>query len=182
MGNVRERGRLTRFGELVPFFARVPYNKAARTYLDRSGHYLQNAPPGCLVAVACFETGRGLFDFDIARGAIRGLLLLGRPIARAMPQDGTVAEITRLVIDDGFPKGTASALVRSSFDYAKLAGIKRVDAIHDRTRHTGCVYKKAGMRPIADIPARVHGWESRDRSASAVEAGKNPKRRWSISL
>ncbi len=172
---------MTRFGALVPHFDRIRYDATAKLYLDRSGHYLQNAPPGCLLAFAVRERGAGLGLVDVGDGPIRGLLLLGRPVARAMAQDGSVAEITRLVIDDGFPKGTASALVRFALASAWLAGITRVDALHDRGRHSGCVYRKAGMRKVAQIAMRTSGWESRPRSASAIEHGRSAKTRWSIS-
>ena len=171
----------SRYGDRVPFFCAVPYgaNTEPWFYLRRSAHYLQNALPGALVAIGVREPGADLFGDAIGVGPLRGLLLLGRPIARVLPQDGTMAEITRLVLDDGFPRGTASALIRFALATAKKRGIRRVDALHDRSRHSGCAYRKAGMRKLSKTKARTTGgWESRDRSQSAIEAGHRKKQRW----
>lgn len=170
-----------RFGDRIPFFCIVSYgiNTEAWCYLRRSAHYLQNALPGALVAIGVREPGADLFGEPTGAGPLRGLLLLGRPIARVLPQDGTMAEITRLVLDDGFPKGTASNLIRFALETAPKRGIRRVDALHDRSRHSGCVYRKAGMRKLSKTKSRTTGgWESRNRSQSAIEAGHRKKQRW----
>lgn len=176
---------MTRHGDRAPHFEVVPYGRgnAAWRYLDGSAHYLENPPPGALLAVGVYDEGVGLFDFPVGDGPLRGLLLLGRPTARMLPQDGTEAEITRLVLDDGFPRGTASALVRFAIARARARGIRRVIAYHDRTRHSGCIYRKAGMRKERKTEARTtSGWETRGRKASTVAAGQTPKTRWSIDL
>lgn len=173
--------RPARFGARVPAFEVVPYDDGAKLYLERSGHYLNNPLPGAFFAVGAFEATAGLFGDPVASGPIRGLCVIGRPIARMLPQDGTIGEITRLVLDDGFPHGTASGLVRYALDIARRRGFKRVDALQDRTRHTGCVYRKAGMR-VREKPRARARWAGRVRCDSATAAALTPKKRWSISL
>ena len=53
----------------------------------------------------------GLFGDTVAGGDLLGLCLVGRPVARMLPQDGSVGEVTRFVLLDGLPHGTASALL-----------------------------------------------------------------------
>ena len=158
---------------------RTKYDASAKAYLARSGHYLDNPPPGALFAVGVFEDADGLFG--VVAGRMVGLCLIGRPVARMLPQDGTVGEITRMVLDAGLPHGTASAVLRAAVAVAEKRRMVRLIAYHDRTRHTGCIYKKAGFhKDSVTVPSTV-GWASRARPKSA-DAGATSKRRWTIAI
>ena len=146
----------------------VNYTATVRRWLARSGHYLHNPPPGCLFAVGVLDGWH-----------LVGLCLIGRPAARMLPQDGTVGEITRMYLEPGLPHGTASAVLRFAFGAATGRGIGQIIAYHDRARHSGCIYRKAGMHKAGRVTARPIGWASRDgRKATASSS----KRRWSISI
>lgn len=161
---------------------RVPYDNRTRQWLARSGHYLDNPPPGALFALAVQQATHGLFG-TVGDGTMRGLCVVGRPIARELPQDSTWGEIVRFVLVDGLPHGMASALLRATAEYARNRRnpMRVLIAYHDRTRHTGCIYRKAGFRKDAQVRARTTGWGSRDNRKSADYAA-TPKRRWRLDL
>lgn len=158
---------------------RTKYDATAKAYLKQSGHYLDNPPPGALFAIGVFENAAGLFG--VVAGRLIGLCLVGRPVARMLPQDGSVGEITRMVLDAGLPHGTASAVLREAIAVAAKRRMVRLIAYHDRTRHTGCIYRKAGFRKDGTTTPSATGWASRDRPKSA-DAGSTSKRRWSIAI
>lgn len=161
----------------------VSYTRELREWLDAEGkHYLQNAPPGCLYAVGVRERAEGLCGVPIGVGPLLGLCVVGRPVARALPQDGReVAEITRMVLTPGLPYGTASEVLRVAAEIGRARGVRSLIAYHDRTRHTGCIYKKAGFRRDGGTVAKPRGWGSRaGRRSAEYEAA--PKRRWRLHL
>ncbi len=160
----------------------VSYDDGAKRWLARSGHYLDNPPPGCLLCVAVRRAAVGLCDVEIAEGPMLGLCLLGRPSARALPQDGSMAEVTRFVLAEGLPHGTASALLRAASKAARARGVGALISYHDRTRHTGCIYRKAGFRRDGTVEPRTSsGWASRA-GRKAVASQGTPKRRWRLDL
>lgn len=163
-------------------FRAEPYTKDLRRWLDRTDHYLDNAPPGAFFAVAVRDLSPDLFGGFTPAGNLRGLCVVGRPIARMLPQDGTWAEVLRLWLEPGLPHGTASAVLRTVIDECERRGrVKQVISYHDRTRHTGCIYRKAGFRRDGVTTPSGAGWASRARPASgAYEA--TPKRRWRYDL
>lgn len=165
------------------WIGRISYTAELREWLDRKGkHYLQNAPPGCLFAIGVRERAVGLFGIPVGVGPLLGLCLVGRPIARALPQDGReVAEITRMVLVPGLPYGTASEVLRVAAEVARSRGVRSLIAYHDRTRHTGCIYRKAGFRRDGATVAKPRGWGSRARRRSA-DYDAAPKRRWRLVL
>jgi hypothetical protein len=158
------------------------YGRAEREWLDDTGkHYLQNAPPGCLFAIGVRAAATGLLGVTIGQGPLLGLCLVGRPVARALDQTGDVGEVTRMVLVPGLPHGTASAVLRKAADVARARGMSRLIAYHDRTRHTGCIYRKAGFRRDGGTAAKPGAWGSRGGRASATyEAAA--KRRWTLTL
>jgi len=156
-----------------------PYCDEHRAML-RDSHYLALPPPGCLFAIAVRPLARGLFGSE-GSGPLMGVCLVGRPVARMLPQDGTTGEVTRLVLSPGLPYGTASAVLRRAAEVAKARGMASLIAYHDRPRHTGCVYRKAGFRKDGASKARSSGWESRGGRPSADQPG-TPKRRWVLGL
>jgi len=160
----------------------VPYTAGLRQWMNAGGHYLNNAPPGCLYAVAVMHATDGLFDEPVGDGVVRGLCIVGRPVARALPQDGSVGEVTRLYLEPGLPYGTASAVLRAAGQIGRERGMQRLISYHDRTRHTGCIYKKAGFKRDGVVANAGKGWASRNRSQSAIQAAVTPKRRWKLEL
>lgn len=168
--------------EPVIHFQTETYTATLREWLDVEGkHYLQNASPGCLWAVSARRQEVGLCGERVGVGPLLGLCLCGRPVARGLPQDGSTVEITRMVLVPGLPHGTASAMLRHAVEVARLRGASKVIAYHDRTRHTGCIYRKAGFRKAGTVKPRATGWGSRDGRKSA-EYEATPKRRWELVL
>lgn len=161
------------------YFSREPYDDAAKIWLSKSGHYLDNPPPGCLFSIVARWPVAGLFG--LVGGPQRaGLVLVGRPIARALSQDGSVGEVTRLVCV-GAPHGTASALLRAAADEGRRRGMIALISYHDRTRHTGCVYRKSGFRKDGVTAPKPAAWGSRPNRTSADYAPTS-KRRWRLEL
>ena len=149
----------------------------------RGSHYLAAPPPGCLVCVEVREAAVGLFGVEVAIGPLLGVVLVGRPIARKLPQDGSMGEITRMVLLDGLPHGTASSVLRRVADICRRRGMVALIANHDRTRHTGCIYRKAGFRKDgATIAPNGKGWASRPGREQGASSQSTPKRRWRIDL
>jgi hypothetical protein len=163
----------------------VRYDDDAKRWLATAGrHYLENPPAGALFAVGVRASAAGLFD-TIWTGPLLGLCVVGRPIARRLPQDGTWGEIVRFALVPDLAWGTASALLERTWE---IAGARRrppmqtVIAYHDRTRHSGCIYRKAGMRKDGIANAKGHSsWGSRGERKSASYPS-TPKRRWRIDL
>lgn len=165
------------------WIGRVPYNGAAVAYLAASDHYLQNPPPGALYAIGVKRIGSGLFaEYPVGGGALVGLCVVGRPVARMLAQDGSVGEITRMHLQAGLPHGLASEVLREAADEGERRGMDSLIAYHDRTRHSGCIYRKAGFRRDGGHIARVGGWGNRPNREQSAVAGETPKRRWRKAL
>src|SRR5690349_1208454 len=138
----------------------APYTNVERKWLDREGqNSLQNSPPGCLFAIGVYGETPDLFGEPTWDGVMKGLCLIGRPEARKLPQDGTWGEITRMVLLPGLPYGTASNVIRFASKKAAIRGMRVLIAYHDRTRHSGCIYKKAGFKKWGVVKAaKGKGW------------------------
>jgi len=122
-----------------------------------------------------------LGEYPISIGPLLGLCLVGRPVSPRLPQDGSLGEITRMWLAPSLPHGTASRVLRYA---AKLAGARGFDALiayHDRTRHSGCIYRKAGFRKDGVTNPPEGGWGSRPGRRSG-EYETTPKRRWRLTL
>ena len=160
----------------------VSYDSVAKYYLRQSGHYLDNPPPGCLFAIGVMKMEPVLFDdLPVPCGPLIGLCLVGRPVARNLPQDGSVGEITRMVLDEGLPYGTASKALIAASVAAKKREMKSLISYHDRTKHTGCIYRKAGFKKDGITKPSKTGWSSRCRPKSEG-VGSTSKRRWKMEL
>jgi hypothetical protein len=157
-----------------------PYTAQIRAWLDAGGHYLANAPPGAILCVTVRRLAPGLWQPTPA-GELVGVCLVGRPVARALPQDGSWGEVTRLYLLPGLPHGTASATIRYAAWSAAAQGLRVLISYHDRTRHSGCIYRKAGFRRDGTTTPPALGWGSRAGRTSADYA-PTPKRRWRIDL
>ena len=165
------------------WIGKVMYGDSEKQWLAASGHYLQNPPPGCLFAVGVRELRAELFaDVQVPTGPLLGLCLIGRPVARQLPQDGSVGEVTRMVLMPGLPHGTASSVLRWAIDEASRRGMSSLISYHDRTRHTGCIYRKAGFRKDGTSVSTGQGWSNRSGRERSATAGLTPKRRWRVEL
>lgn len=165
------------------WIGKVTYGDSEKRWLAASGHYLQNPPPGCLFAIGVRESRADLFaDVPVACGPLLGLCLVGRPVARMLAQDGSIGEITRMVLVAGLPHGTASRVLLAAAETARVAGMASLIAYHDRTRHTGCIYRKSGFKKDGATRGATVGWASRKRRERSADAGTAPKRRWRLNL
>jgi len=147
--------------------------------LLRNSHYLAKPPPGAFFCLGVRRGQPGLVG-PIGTGPLLGCVLVGRPVAPKLPQDGTVGEITRLVLTPGLPYATASAVLRRAAEVAKSRGMESLISYHDRTRHTGCIYKKAGFRKDGRSPGKPT-WGNRP-GRSSHDKGTTPKRRWRLEI
>lgn len=163
------------------------YDDNAKAWLAKSGHYLKNPPPGCMVAIAVRPLIQGLFGPVPSDVALLGLALVGRPIARNLPQNGSWGELTRFALDaklhaDGpHGAGVASRVLEVvKIEFARRAGAAELISYHDRSRHTGCIYKKAGFRKdgVTRAGTRRGTWKSRKGRERAAQSESTSKRRW----
>ncbi len=90
-----------------------------------------------------------------------------------------MGQITRMWLDPSLPHGTAERAAADDLCHG-LAGMALI-TYHDRTRHTGCAYRKAGFRKDGVTNPGALGWGSREGRTSAVMA-PTPKRRWRVDL
>ncbi len=158
------------------------YDDAAKQWLARSGHYLAAPPPGALLSVGVEPLVDGLFG-PVPSGELVGMALLGRPNARMLPQDGEWAELTRFVLDGKLPTGTASRVLRVAIElWFARPGAQTLISYHDRTRHSGCIYRKAGFRKdgVTRAGSRRGSWGTRSGRAQSVSSEAASKRRWRI--
>jgi hypothetical protein len=158
-------------------FAVESYCDEHRAMLADS-HYLAAPPPGALFVVAVRPQEQGLFG-PVAAGVLLGCCLVGRPVSPKLPQDGSVGELVRVVLAPGLPHGTASRLLLYAAGVARAQGMTALIAYHDRTRHTGCIYRKAGFRRDGTSHNTGRGWANRPKRRTHVPT---PKRRWKLDL
>lgn len=151
------------------------YDDATKDWIARSGHYLDAPPPGALMVVSLEPFAPGLFG-PVPSGALHGLAVLGRPVARNLPQDSTWAELTRFVLARELEKmRVASLVLRVAAElWFGRPRAERLISYHDRSRHSGCIYRKAGFRKdgVTRAGTRRGTWGSR-----GGESRRSPRRR-----
>jgi hypothetical protein len=86
-------------------------------------------------------------------GVLRGVAMVGRPIARAF-DDGLTAEVNR-TCTDGFPNAN-SALYGACWRVAAAMGYRRL-VTYTQAGETGASLTAAGWVRVRDLPARK-GW------------------------
>ena len=161
----------------------VRYTAPVRQWLQASDHYIGNAPPGCLYAVGVQESARGLCGLEVGVGPLLGLCLVSRPVARMLPQDGSMGEVTRLWLDPRCPYATASRVLKVAAEIGQARGMDALISYHRRDRHSGCIYRKTGFRKWGVVKPPVGaGWGSRDRSSATIREQRHGKRRWRLDL
>lgn len=113
--------------------------KAAQRFVQK--HHRHNRPPrGCLITA-------GISD---QTGELKGVLVIGRPNARAY-QDGFTAEVTRTCVVNC--KNANSFLYGLARKLATLLGYRRL-ITYTREGESGTSLKAAGFVMIAERPPR----------------------------
>lgn len=105
----------------------------------------------------------GVCDED---GILRGVALVGRPVARSY-DDGLTVEVNRTATD-GCPNAN-SALYGAAWRVAAAMGFRRL-ITYTQHDETGSSLRAAGLRRIRDLPARK-GWAD---SSVALRAIRDP--------
>lgn len=105
-------------------------------------------------------------------GELRGVITVGRPIARAF-DDGLTAEVTRSATD-GCPNAN-SALYGAAWRVAAAMGYRRM-ITYTEEGESGSSLRGAGMRLIRTLPARKSWAES----SVALKAMRDPDGRGGV--
>lgn len=92
-------------------------------------------------------------------GAVRGVAIVGRPVARGN-QDGWTLEVTRLATD-GCPNA-CSALYAAAWRAARALGYRRLGT-YILASEPGTSLKAAGWRMVGEVRGRTWSCESRPR-------------------
>lgn len=120
-------------------------------------HHRHNAPP------TGHKFSIGVID-DI--GTLRGVAMVGRPIARAF-DDGLTVEVNR-TCTDGYPNAN-SALYGAAWRAARAMGYRRM-VTYTQADETGASLRAAGAIHVKDLPPRK-GWAD---SSVALRALRDP--------
>jgi hypothetical protein len=129
-------------------------------------HRHNGATRGCKFAIAA-----------MADGAMVGVAIVGRPLAR-MLDDGLTAEVLRVCVLDGAPKNTCSFLYGRCWRIWQQMGGQRM-LTYTLQSESGASLRGAGWGVEAKTKPSKGGWdrESRERNYQPIYA--EPKLRWS---
>lgn len=120
----------------------------AREWVDRH-HRHHRAPEG------------GLFALAVAVGEeIKGVAIVGRPVARAL-QDGWTAEVTRVAVVEGVPNG-CSKLYAASWRAARALDWRKL-ITYTLASEPGTSLRAAGWRVVGQVRGRSWDTPSRPR-------------------
>jgi hypothetical protein len=111
-------------------------------------------------------------------GAIVGVAIVGRPVARLLQREGT-AEITRLCVSAAAPRNACSRLYGRAKRIWQLMGGDRI-ITYTLTKESGASLRAAGFAAIA--PVKVERWSRRGRVRTAKAIEDQPKMRWAAAL
>lgn len=129
-------------------------------------HHRHHAPPhGARFAIAC-----------MAAGEMVGVVIVGRPVARAL-DDGTTAEAVRVCTSAAAPLGTCSKLLRAAWRAWSAMGGRRL-VTYTLARESGASLRGAGFILERVVPAKTWDCPSRRRQRRAIDA--EPKARWMV--
>jgi hypothetical protein len=138
--------------------------KAAREFVGE--YHRHNAPPqGHKFSIGLKSDGR-----------LTGVVICGRPIARAL-DDGYTAEITRCCVLDNQPNAN-SKLYAAALRAAKAMGYRRA-ITYTLLTESGASLKAVGFTLDGETPSNPNGWNMPGRPRKTPE--KYPvgsKRRW----
>ncbi len=99
-------------------------------------------------------------------GVLRGVAMIGRPVARAF-DDGLTVEVNR-TCTDGFPNAN-SCLYGAAWRASRAMGYRRM-ITYTQADEPGTSLRAAGAIHVADLPARK-GWAE---SSVALKALRDP--------
>jgi hypothetical protein len=99
-------------------------------------------------------------------GALVGVVIVGRPVARKLDRQN-VAEVTRLCVPDGAPKNACSFLYGAARRVWFAMGGTRLVTYTLRTE-SGASLRGAGWTPEPVEPRGERGWLSREREHQPV--------------
>jgi len=109
-------------------------------------------------------------------GKLIGVAIVGRPVAR-MVNAQTHAEITRLCVNAGAPKGACSKLYRAcSRAWAAMGGLRVIT--YTLKSESGASLRGAGARLVGEVKAAEWSRPSRKRTSQPVYT--QPKLKWEI--
>jgi hypothetical protein len=111
-----------------------------------------------------------------------GVAIVGRTVAR-MLHDPMTAEVVRVAVKDGAPKGTGSFLYGACRRvWQTMGGLKLLTYTLDE--ESGATLRGAGWEPVASVPARAPGrnWNAEGRPRDWDEIYGKPKTRWEALL
>jgi hypothetical protein len=126
-------------------------------------HRLQEPPQGGRFAIGCADD----------RGRLRGVVIVGRPLAQR-PQDGRTCEVTRCATD-GAPNA-CSILYGAAWRAARAMGFLRL-VTYTLASEPGTSLRAAGLRPVARVSSQ--SW-NRPRRPRRERVDLGPKVRWEI--
>lgn len=96
-------------------------------------------------------------------GALRGVVIVGRPVARHL-DDGLTLEVTRTATDGA--RNACSMLLAAAWRATKAMGFKRL-VTYTQANEPGTSLRAAGWRVVHEIPAR-RGWDTPSRPRNNV--------------
>lgn len=136
----------------------------AREYVRQ--HHRHHAPPVS-----------GLFAVAVAddAGVIRGVAIVGRPVAR-MLQDGWTAEVTRVATDGA--KNACSMLYGAAWRAARALGYRKL-VTYTLAEESGVSLRASGWTTVAEVRGRSWSCASRPRVDKHPTQGKL---RWEIGM
>lgn len=141
--------------ELVPVSLRE-----ANAYVD--AHHRHSAPVrGCLFCV-------GLAD-----ESIRGVAIVGRPLARAL-QDGFTAEVLRVCTDGA--RNACSMLYGAAWRGVQAMGYTRI-VTYTLAEEGGASLRASGWTQVAELEPRA-GWDGPSRSRDNERYRSGTRFRW----
>lgn len=120
----------------------------AREWVDRH-HRRHRAPESGLFALAVAVSGE-----------IRGVAIIGRPVARAL-QDGWTAEVTRVAVVEGVPNA-CSKLYAAAWRAARALGWRRL-ITYTLASEPGTSLRAAGWQVVGQVRGRSWDTPSRPR-------------------
>lgn len=109
-------------------------------------------------------------------GEIVGVAIVGRPVARGL-DDGLTAEVTRLCVLDGAPKGTCSFLYQAAKrSWQVMGGVRMVT--YTLESESGASLRGAGWVAAARLIPKPKPWHGPDRARAHQAVFAEPKIRW----
>jgi hypothetical protein len=120
--------------------------------------------------------GKAYFAVADEQGKVRGVAVIGRPVAR-MLQDGWTLEVTR-VATDGCPNA-CSALYGAARRVAFALGYRRL-VTYTLKSESGTSLRAAGWKVVGEVEGRSWTTPSRPR-VDKSEAQRQDKFRWEVS-